>query len=297
MTTDPSQETSPSNETQIKEEPPVQKKPVREKSKPKKLFDPLKGSYTDFSIKTIELPDGLLIDDELYRTVTIKPLSAVARKNMSKANVIKSQVKVINLLLKYCIVEIDGLSNITERHLSMLTSTDRDTLQVYIHDLTYGNILTDVTCENCENELTLEKSIDELKLVNLPEETQNNIEHGERLANFSHDEYGSVRLKLLTGKDLDSLQKQTANSISRETTYRALARSIYDFNGTPITYEHLIVWPIEVIDWVEACAIEHQHGFDPMIEEDCPECGKKLLYVLDYQSFLFRKPSKNSKKK
>jgi len=99
----------------------------------------------------VELPAGLIIEDEVYRNAEVRELTGEHEELLAKAKLSNNPAKYVNTLLNCGVVSI-GDTQITNTILNELLQGDLDTLMMAIRRVTFGDEFEvfNVACPLCD---------------------------------------------------------------------------------------------------------------------------------------------------
>lgn len=164
---------------------------------------------------TVTLPGGLVIKDQLIKTVQVKELTGADEESLAKASQSMNPYIFLDRLLKCGVVKIgsEPSSNL-EKLLSQMLVGDREALILGIRRATYGDQIeiNDWICPSCGTKEELTMEIDDIPVVKMSDPL-NEISFKVNLRKG-----GFANVSLATGSDqIATFEKSELTQAQRET--------------------------------------------------------------------------------
>jgi len=240
------------------------------------------------------LPCGLLFSGELIKEVSLTPMTAKDRKEAADPAMRNNGGKLISKLLANRITKI-GEEKPTMDMIRRMLTADRDFLLLKLCDITYPNKPIEATfsCSNsrCGEKFDLEIPLDEIEVLEMPEEYQDNIYPGKNVRYFDFDlpEWEvKAKFQFPDGRIQEAVATRLRQNMA-EGEQIIFSKMILEWNGiSSIAVAQLDTFPMELISEIEKAVSGHTYG--PKFNKSmiCPSCGQENEGGLDISGFLFR---------
>jgi len=249
-----------------------------------------KKIYTSYGgIMLVELPCGILKDNDIYDHVQVKELTGRQQNYLIDMELVTDSLGHVPRLLEeltsnFQTKEGKPLILPQSEAINLLASEDVECILLKIREATYGPAYAiPVRCPHCSKQQTKKVDLDKIEITKLSNKSV-------RTKVIQLQKSGiEAEIKLLYLKDLYSLYKalkENPRKLYTGTLYLSLKRL---GDNEQVKEEDLLDLPVSDLSAIENAFSELRGSVDTMLTNDCDECSKEFdtpLPVMDPSFFV-----------
>lgn len=238
---------------------------------------PLKSTWNSLPVGLVILDGG---EPVVHRNVDIGPITGKVRVALAAPTIRDSPAAQSTTMLAMTLRHLGPMSApITEGITRKLSYIDREFLLWVQALLKFGDkpVEIAVTCQHCSAELEADLTVSDLQ-VNVLEDEDYTWVAAERVFAFTHPEFGEMKARILTGEDTERI---SAYQNREELTLRTIHAAIYSIDGKKISFEDLLAFEVDKLDWIEAALGSIELGARQVVSINCQRCGNSTEAHVD----------------
>ena len=237
---------------------------------------PLKDCLSTLPVGYVHKPQEGDQEPIIYREFELGPITGRVRLALGDDKVRTNLGRQTSELLARTLKHIGEIKGIDAAFVRKLSHIDREFLGWvhFINRMGKRPMVVTQACPECKTEF--EVDIDKgMLLVNVLEDTDYEWFEGQRVFVFSDEEYGTMRVRLLTGHDEERLSPYVERN-PEEGGMRTIFNAIYTWNDEKPTFDQFLDLPEAVLEWVAACMNSLDIGSSQVVNMECPSCYKEF---------------------